>query len=284
MRKASILILILCALGSISYSDINGLVHAPTIYLEKTPPQLPKKPKKQEIILLDARPAFDYAMGHLPHAVSIRWQDYSQTQEPHKGALDPDSGLLSRKLRYLGVGPERSVIVLGSGEKGLGDEGRIAWMLSYLGVKNVKVQNVKNVPGRKTTENGIQPIGENESAPPWNPILVSSLRIRKADVEKVRKEKPQNQVLIDVRGPAEFEAKHIDGAINIPWLLFLNEKGEPKNSSEVKELLTGNKVDSSKTLVFYSKDGVTSGYVTFVSYLANLDAANYDGSFDEWSN
>jgi thiosulfate/3-mercaptopyruvate sulfurtransferase len=279
MRHLPICFVIL-VFGISVLSDTNGVVHATTIYLEKTPPQPPKKPKSSGPILLDARPAFDYAMGHLPKAQSIRWQDYSQTQDPHKGALDPDYGLLSRKLRFLGVSPEKAVVVLGSGEKGQGEEGRIAWMLTYLGVKKVRTQNISQTPGMKTTEGA----AENESAPPWNPIIRSSLRVRKSDVEKIEKETPEGKTLIDVREATEFSKKHIDGAVNIPWPLFLNDKGEGKSPGEVKELLIANHVDASKPLICYSQDGVASGYVAFILYSANLDAANYDGAFNEWIN
>ena len=95
--------------------------------LEKEPAKIKKKPelasKFSGPVLLDTRPAFEYSTGHYEKSVPIRWEDYAQTESPHKGALDPDSDLLARKLRVLGVMPGREVIVLGKGSQGNGEEG-----------------------------------------------------------------------------------------------------------------------------------------------------------------
>jgi len=252
-------------------------IQAPTITLEKTP-VYPKKPKYKGPILLDARPQFDYALGHLPGAISIRWEDYSQTQEPHKGGLDPDLSLLSRKLRYLGINPEKEVIVLGLGEKGKGEEGRIAWMLEYMGVKKIKVENVLNVPGRKTVED----VARYESVPPWNPKPNYSLRVKKSDVQEILDKKPNDKFIIDVREEAVAKDKKIPGAINISWTQFVSPQGEPVRIDKVKEILAANKINADGNLIFYSENGVTSGYVTFTVSQAGLHAQNYDGGSNEW--
>ncbi len=254
-------------------------VHGPTINLEKTP-VYPKKQKYKGPILLDARSQFDYALGHLPGAVSIRWEDYSQTQEPHKGGLDPDFSLLSRKLRYLGINPEKEVIVLGLGERGKGEEGRIAWMLEFMGIKKIKVENLINVPGRKTIED----TARYESVPPWNPKPDYSLRVKKSEVQEIVEKKPTDKIIIDVRDTLAFKKeKSISGAINIPWNQFINAQGEPVKIDKIKDLLSAKKINPDANLIFYSEDGVTSGYVTFTVSQAGLHAQNYDGGYNEWS-
>jgi thiosulfate/3-mercaptopyruvate sulfurtransferase len=253
-------------------------VHAPTIYFEKTPPPPQKTPKPNLPVLLDSRPAFEYAVGHFPNSISIRWQDYSQTQDPHKGALDPDLNLLSRKLRYLGVSPDKEVIVLGSGAKGQGEDGRIAWMLTYLGIKKISLQNIDNLPGRKTTED----VAENESASPWNPHIVESLRCRKSEIDKILKEHKDDVTILDVRTKEEFK-KHIPTALNISWVEFLNKRGEPANREDVLKILEQNHISASQRIIVYSDQGLTSAYVTFVLYKAGLRVSHYDGSFNEWA-
>src|SRR3954469_24444214 len=101
--------------------------HTIEIPLEK-PPHYEKKIIKHEgPAILDARETFEFSMGHIREAQPIRWEDYSQNEDPHKGALDLDAKLLARKLRLLGVEPSREVIVLGKGASGHGEEGRIGW-------------------------------------------------------------------------------------------------------------------------------------------------------------
>ena len=45
-------------------------------------------------------------------------------------------------LARAGIAPDSSVVVLGRGLQGEGEEGRIAWMLAYLGVPNIQFANI----------------------------------------------------------------------------------------------------------------------------------------------
>lgn len=269
------ILLLLFTAGYILGADPSSLPHAPTINLESMPKTIPQK-KVPGPVFLDARGPFDFALGHLAQAISIRWQDFSQTEVPHKGALDPDLDLLARKLRFLGIDPSRDVIVIGQGGKGHGEEGRVGWMLEYLGISHVKLQNIDNVPGRRVADS----LAENESVPPWNPKPKDTLRIKKSDLEKALRERPTDIALIDVRA---IKKKQIAGAKTIPWTSFLNSFGEPRSSEEIRKILKEGGVNIDKTLIFYSENGVASGYVTFVCAKADLHATNYDGGFDEWS-
>jgi len=259
--------------------DVTPRPHAPTINLEKTP-VYPKTTKKNGPVILDARAPFDYALGHLPGAISIRWQDFSQIQEPHRGGLDPDLNLLSRKLRYLGIDPDREVVVLGAGTIGKGEEGRIAWMLKYLGIKNVRIKNA-NYSGRKTVEDS----AAVESVPPWNPHPISTLRIKFQDFLDVAENRHTNDsYLIDVRELKSGEdSLVIPGAVKIPWKLFVNDAGDPVSPQRIKEILMDHKLNLESTLIFYSENGVSSGYVTFAVSQAGIKARNYDGGYDEYA-
>jgi len=271
-------------------------VHAPTINLEKTP-KYPKKKKASGPVLLDARPTFDFAMGHVKNSMLIRWQDYAQTEEPHKGSLDPDLDFLARKLRVLGISPERDVIVIGNGSKGRAEEGRIAWMLLYLGIKKVTLKNVIHVLARKTLDDENT---ERDSAPIWIPHPIQSLRVQKRDIESIveeHQEKNQSHpqtshsVIIDVRSPEEFSAKpasgkpggHIPGAINLPWTLLFSKEDEILTGDPLIQVLKSRGIDVSKNLIFYSSLGLESGLATFAAFKSDLKASHYDGSFVEWA-
>jgi thiosulfate/3-mercaptopyruvate sulfurtransferase len=252
------------------------VVHGPTIYIEKTPPQPQKIPRSTGPILLDARPSFDFAMGHLPQAMNIRSEDYSQTEAAHKGALDPDLDLLSRKLSYLGISPKRDVIVMGGGLKGHGEEGRIGWMLNYLGIKKVRVTSFDEVPGKRVVDKFF----ENPSSGPWNPDPQFGLRIKRSEVEKISKDK--SAAIIDVRSADDFKKGHIPTAINILWTEFLNKSGNPADAYAVGKLLKDHHIPQDQTLVFYSADGISSGYAAFVAHNTGFHCRHYDASFNEW--
>ncbi len=258
------------------------------IELEKSPKYEEKKVQAHGPLILDTRKPFEYSMAHFENSYPIRWEDFSQSEEPHRGALDPNIHVLVRKLQALGLGKDREVIILGQGTKGIGEEGRIAWMLNYLGFKKIKTVNFKSFKGKKVF--GEAP--EIASLPGWTPKPVEGLKIRKSDLEKLIENSEKKTALIDVRSPEEFSGNknkgekrrgHIPGAINIPWKSFVDGEGEPVSSEVAKEILQKHNVNLGSTIIFYSSLGVESGYATFVATRAGLNAKNYDGSFWEWA-
>src|SRR5690242_12767744 len=80
-----------------------------TINLEKSPKKVPaaKRVVPKTPVILDTRSSFDYSMSHFAQSLPIRWDDFNQTEEPHRSALDPDASLLSRRLRIFGIEPNR---------------------------------------------------------------------------------------------------------------------------------------------------------------------------------
>jgi thiosulfate/3-mercaptopyruvate sulfurtransferase len=260
-----------------------------TIPLEKAPKVLPKPtPAFVGPVVLDTRPAFKFSMEHHAGAVPVRWEDFSQTEEPLKGKLDSNEHLLVRKFRTLGVSPDREIVILGQGASGWGEEGRIAWMLKYLGVNNIRVERFDQFPGKKV-------FGSAESSyggTPWKASPNEFIRAMKSDVVRVVKDKPKNITLVDVRAADEFSGQkafgekrlgHIPGAINIPWERFVSSSGKPADAEQVKKILTGAGVPLDNEIIFYCTGGVRSGYATFASLLAGLKARNFDGGIWEYS-
>lgn len=101
-------------------------------------------------IVVDSRPEHEYEAGHIPTAVRIGWEDWNAKPvlqgrlsldlwEPgYWGALD-NMRLeeFARSLAKLGLSNHRPVVVYADALASKGREGRIAWMLLYLGVENV---------------------------------------------------------------------------------------------------------------------------------------------------
>src|SRR5690349_21817188 len=92
---------------------------------------------KDKPVLLDVRPAFEFNLAHVPGAINVRWEDFSQSNPQSRGLLDNDLFSLARRLSLVGIDPDTKVIVLGKGPQGTGEEGRVAWTLKVLGVKDV---------------------------------------------------------------------------------------------------------------------------------------------------
>lgn len=87
----------------------------------------------QGATVLDTRSILAWLLGHVPGAVHITWQQFSQSKPPDKGKLLQNSDVLEQKLRAVGVSNVKPVIVVGNPAHNFGEEGRIVWMLHTLG-------------------------------------------------------------------------------------------------------------------------------------------------------
>ena len=91
------------------------------------------------LVVVDVRPKLEFVAGHVPGAVQTVWRDFSDPDSNIKGLLDPQTSCLEEKLSALGIGNEKRVVVYTDPFDSWGSEGRIYWMLSYLGHNDVQV-------------------------------------------------------------------------------------------------------------------------------------------------
>lgn len=100
--------------------------------------------------VIDARGAELHGRGHIPFSSPMNWEDWSA--RPPEGAnldlLEPgywgelaSPGLLDYEALFSssGISNDIPVVVYADGKLSKGREGRIAWMLLYLGVNNVSL-------------------------------------------------------------------------------------------------------------------------------------------------
>lgn len=102
--------------------------------------------------ILDARSSFDYSMARIPKSMNINWVDFSEREPKLRGWPQKDSFAATRRLARMGIGPKTKVVIFGNGPDGQGEEGRIAWYLSYLGVDHVQFARFGSIRSKLTTE------------------------------------------------------------------------------------------------------------------------------------
>lgn len=239
-------------------------------------------------VLFDARAPFEYSVAHLNRAVNVRWDDFTQREKPFVGLLDLDLFAITRKLARLGIDPETTpVIVVGKGLQGQGEEGRVAWMLKYLGVKNVRFVNQDFFSLPISTEEA--PPRENK--PLWKPVLDETLIVSKKEFlkESVKPEVQRKVKVLDVRTETEYLGKAKDslskkapdmGAINIPWTEFFDAQGIPDAKISAKLGLIS--VTKDTPLYVISNKGVRSAAVTMaLRELGFSNAANFSGGYQQ---
>lgn len=140
-------------------SVLVGCVTKPTVVTETptrgfgaAPQLLGPIQLSEQTVILDARPAFDYSMARIPRSQNINWVDFSEREPRSRGWPQKDAFASARRLARMGISPASKVVVFGFGPNGQGEEGRVAWLLAYLGVENVQFARFGSVKSRITTE------------------------------------------------------------------------------------------------------------------------------------
>ena len=232
-------------------------------------------------VILDVRPFFAFTSGHIPNAQHVRWDFYGQAGNP--AVLRKDLSAIARELSRLGVSPDTHVVVVGLGKGGNGEEGRVAWMLNYLGVKNVAFARenffvVKRITGEATP---------NKNVDIWNPAIDDTLLVNKNELAKEMSSGNQDCSVVDVREVDDYLGKNPGapkrpdiGAVNVPWGQFIDDHGLPNRALGSQLASIG--IGKDKRVVLISEEGVTSALATQVlRELGYKKAGNFSGGYKE---
>lgn len=240
--------------------------------------------------ILDTRSYLHRLKNKIPGSKVISWEELSRTDIPHKGEL-LELSLVRKKINELGIKENQFIFVLGDGESGWGEEGRIVWSLREAGFYNSywidggysalekAIQKNSNVKG----DNAIDlSVSQNR------PKLSSSIR-----KEEILKGLPTKQFhILDTREPREFSGAtpygesrggHIPGAKSFFYQDLFDAKGNIKSKSEVENSLKQLGIQKEKPIVAYCTGGVRSAFVVGILRTYGYNAYNYAGSMWEWS-
>jgi thiosulfate/3-mercaptopyruvate sulfurtransferase len=98
--------------------------------------------------VVDARGRAAYRAGHLPGALRVCWEEWCEPAPAHVGPVlrqpgywgvldDRDRAGLATRLADAGLDHDRRIVVYDDGPRSWGRAGRVAWMLLYLGAREV---------------------------------------------------------------------------------------------------------------------------------------------------
>jgi thiosulfate/3-mercaptopyruvate sulfurtransferase len=245
------------------------------------------------LVIIDVRGKAAYAFGgHVPGAVHSTWHDYSDPNAVAKGLLDPDLAAIEKKIRALGISQDTDVVIYSNPFDNWGDEGRMFWMLEYLGLDKLRILDggwVKWVAEKRQYEHGV-----NNPSPGTFKVSPRPERIAMKDELKQLVKRPHPEtMLLDARSLEEYVGKeiagiprpgHIPSAINVPWNGFLNPDATLKDPKTIKESLDERGLHEGQEVVCYCTGGVRSAWVYFVLKIVGYPRVkNYPGSWWEWS-
>jgi thiosulfate/3-mercaptopyruvate sulfurtransferase len=245
------------------------------------------------LVVIDVRGRAAYEFGgHIPGAVHATWHEFSDPNAVAKGLLDPDLTRLEQKIQALGINQDSDVVIYSNPFDNWGDEGRMFWMLEYLGARNLRILDggwVKWVAEKRRYGHGVvrPPKGNFKVAPSMELIVL------KDELKKLVRRPHPETMLADARSLEEYVGKeiagipragHIPSAVNVPWNAFLNSDATVKDLDVLRTTLEEKGLHEGREIICYCTGGVRSGWLYFVLKLAGYPKArNYPGSWWEWS-
>lgn len=247
----------------------------------------------KELLILDARGEEAHQKGHIPGAIAVMWQEFSNMEggpgeNPDWGTvLEPS--ILSEKLAQYGITKDKEIVVYTTSPDGWGEEGRIVWMLRRVGFENTKMLDggfdYWKASGYEVSKDEVDPVAEELE----ELTLAATTNITTEELSS----KLNDLVIIDSREKSEYEGAtkygearggHIPTAINISFNSFLNKDGRLKNPGEIQDILEENGIKKEDEIVTYCTAGIRSAHMQIVlDMLGYENVKNYDASFYAWA-
>ncbi len=254
------------------------------------------------LTVIDCRSQTVFAEHHIPGAVRVDWEAWCEkpkrrikeilTSPGYWGKLaDPFQANFVERLEELGVRSDSRIVVYADAKASKGREGRVAWMMAYLGAPNVSLLN-GGFPA--WLEAGLPVEKGNASARSGSFTLDLQPQRRCTTKELVKRlSSEERPLLIDTRSPSEFDGHlfwyqprtgRIPGSRLLPFDAVFQTDGKHFVSSAEYAKLLPESYDGRKSVATYCEVGVRAATVALLHeiYTGQITQV-YDGSMMEWS-
>ncbi|MFM1800947.1 MAG: 3-mercaptopyruvate sulfurtransferase [Planctomycetota bacterium] len=230
----------------------------------------------------------EYLQGHIPGSTYIDWTNHIvDLNDPVPAQIAPPDKF-TEAIRSRGINSDSHVIAVD--HAGGQFATRLWWALKYYGHDRVSVLDGGYIRWHELDlplEEGVAQSCEHGN---FTPNLRSSLRMTAQELGQ-RLQDPDLQI-VDARDSAQYSGAkrrgsrggHIPGAISLPREKFLAEGGGFEPVEQLTSLIEEKNISKNKPVVAYCNGGVAATVVLFnLSRLGFTELANYDGSWNEWS-
>lgn len=250
-----------------------------------------------DVFFIDARPGRVYGKGHVPGAVQLDWTKFTDRAKFRPtGKLDPDIDHLAGAIGALGLRATDWVVVIGDPATMWGEEGRVAWVLAFLGHSKVSIVD----GGWSSWVAAGQPVQRGRIKRPeatYEAKVRYGVRASMKDVRDwVDRDRSWSRVLVDTRSRDEYQALpgapgygasrdgHIPGAVHLEWKELLGDDGKLLPSDQLEPILIGRGVRPDAEIITYCTGGVRSAHTWYVlRSLGYPSVRSYGGSWWEWA-
>lgn len=257
-----------------------------------------KQPKSDRIIV-DTRLKKQYDAGHIPGAVWLRWEEWCERAPNHVADIlkvpgywgklaDPTQESFVQRLEERGLSSDCEIVVYSAGPRSKGSDGRVAWMLLYLGASNVRLLNGA-WPEWLAHGGAVETETKRVHRAQFSLDLQHERRALLADC---REQIINHQALvIDTRSEPEYDGEIYDyqprkgslpRAVLIPFRHLYSIGRKFVTETEYRAMLPANAGD--KPVITYCEVGVRAASVALLHEIYTQKTVQvYDGSVMEWA-
>ncbi|TGL10166.1 sulfurtransferase [Leptospira meyeri] len=245
-----------------------------------------------QFTILDVRSSVQRWKNEVPGSKAISWEELSRTDAPHRGEL-LELKLVRKRIYDLGIKEKDTVLVLGDGANGWGEEGRIVWSLREAGFSQAYWLDGGFETFEKEIRKKTNSKSENNISSTTKSLKPNSNQSYAIQKEELVKGLPSKEYqILDTREPREFSGAtpygelrggHIPGAKSAFYQELFDAKGQIKSKAEVELYLKRLGIQKEKPIVAYCTGGVRSAFVVGILRTYGYNAYNYAGSMWEWS-
>jgi thiosulfate/3-mercaptopyruvate sulfurtransferase len=250
--------------------------------------------------VVDARSREEFGRGHIPGATWMGWEEWCDAAPAHGGAQLTRAGywgvladlpmqVWAERLSARGLSSDRPLVVYADGAPSMGREGRIAWMLLYLGARTVQLLD-RGWSGWLAS-GGRAAVGT--SIPPRGGFTVALQERRRARLHDLKAAYGAGALPLplDTRARADFDGEvhdylprkgRLPGAILVPYADLFDDAGayvpRERYVAQMPEELR-----AAPALVAYCEVGVRASTVALLHEIyTGQFVPVFDGSLMQW--
>ena len=249
-------------------------------------------------IVIDARHRHEFARGHIPGATWLGWEEWCAPPPPGAGPTLAEPGYwggldrpeqLAGRLADAGIRDDRPLLVYADGPHSKGREGRIAWMLLYLGAADVRLLD----GGWSAWVAAGGPVSTEARAPVVGRFAPAVRVHRRATLPELRHRYLAGTppLFVDTRSGDEYEGRlhpylprmgHLPGTVLFPFADLFQPDGIYAAPSTYLERLP-ERARRDVELATYCEVGVRASLTALLHEIATgRIVAVFDGSLMDW--